>query len=253
MVSILERVREIRRIGVEAKRSGEPEGKGPVPSQIVIVALVLIGLTVLPLASKVVTHLRGGRGSGAEGGAHQVQGGQAGASSGLSPSGVPSPGAAASVEGQYRVFYAPDIDLEKIDAQVLSSARKRIDLALHTNMDEALCHVLAAAAKSGVPVRLLTERVAFAGDGAAGCKASLLASGVQLRMVPVGERLLLESYVVDEVKLRSGAADLTAAGERSENADLVLVGSVAAVGSFERQFDRLWENAEDAVVSASAR
>jgi len=60
-------------------------------------------------------------------------------------------------------------------------------------------------------------------------------------VVPAGETLRLESYVVDDVKLRSGAADLTVAGERSDNADLVLVGSGAAVAAFEKQFDRLWE------------
>ena len=194
-----------------------------------------------------------GGGSGAEGGAHQTYGGQAGVSSGLAPSGVPSAGGAMSVEGQSRVFYAPDTDLEKIDAQVLSSARKRIDLALQRGTDEALCRVIAAVAKSGIPVRLLSDRGAFAGDAAGGCEAALSASGVKLRVVPAGETLLLESYVVDDLKLRSGAADLTAAGERSENADVVLVGSATAVGAFERQFDRLWDNAEDRVVSGSAR
>ena len=62
MVSIAERVREIRRIGVEAKRSGEPVGQGPVPKQMLVVAVVLIGLTALPLVSKVVEYARGGRG-----------------------------------------------------------------------------------------------------------------------------------------------------------------------------------------------
>lgn len=253
MVSISERVREIRRIGVEAKRSGEPVGQGQVPKQVVIVGVVLIGLTALPLLSKVVGYARGGRGSGAEGGAHQTFAGQAGVSSGLALSGVPSAGGPMSVEGQSRVFYAPDTDLEKIDAQVLSSARKRIDLTLHRGTDEALCRVLAGAAKSGIPVRLLSDRGAFAGDAEGGCAAALSSSGVKLRVVPAGETLLLESYVVDDLKLRSGTADLTAAGERSENADVILVGSAAAVGAFERQFDRLWENAEDRMSSAPAR
>ena len=245
MVNIAERVREIRRIGAEAKRSGEPVGQGPVPKQVLMVALVLVGLTMLPLVSKVVGYARGGRGSGAEGGAHQMQGGQAGVSSGLAPSGVPGAGGATSVEGQSRVFYAPDTDLERIDGQVLLSARKRIDLALHNGTDEALCRVLAGVAKAGVAVRLLTDRGAFAGEAAAGCRAALSASGVKLRVVPAGVTLLLESFVVDDLKLRSGSADLTAAGERSANADLVLVGSASAVGVFERQFDRLWEDAGD--------
>lgn len=253
MVSLVERVREIRRIGAEAKRSGEPVGRGAVPRQVLVVASVLVALTLLPVFSKVLGYVKGGRGSGAEGGARQVQGGQAGASSGLVPSGVPPVGGVASAEGQYRVFYAPDTDLEKIDAQVLSSAQKRIDLALHADTDESLCRVVAAVAKSGVPVRLLRERRAFTGDGGAACKAALVASGVKIRVVPAGETLRLESYVVDEVKLRSGAADLTAAGERSEDADLVLVGSAAAVAGFEKHFDRLWDNSEERVGSVVAR
>lgn len=250
MASLEERVRHIKRIGQQAKQAGQPLGGEQIPRRMVVIVCILTLLTIFTFLSKGLERMRGGRTGGPEGGAHQVQGSGAGAVSGSTPAGVASAGAGTSVEGQYRVFYSHGTDLLKIDSEVLASARKRIDLVMAGSPAESLCTAIASAARQGARVRLLLGTPVGAFGLTGSCMAGLAAGGVETRGSD-GVAIELRSYAVDGGKLRSGSAGL--AGVETADADLVLVGSAAAVANFEREFDGLWARPGNRVVSAPAR
>ncbi len=248
MASLAERVRDIKRIGQQAKQSGVPLGEEQIPRRMLVIGAIVALLMIFTFVSKGLERMRGGRGSGAEGGAHQMRGNGAGVASGSVPAGVPSAGAGTSVEGQYRVFYSHNTDLGEIDAEVLMSARKRIDLVMEGAPDESACRAIMSAAARGARVRLMLASQVGAFASSRTCTSARAVAGVETR-VNDSVATELRSYAVDDAKLRSGSAGLD--GVEAADADLVLVGSISAVASFEREFARLWARPGNRLLSAS--
>ncbi|MCL2659964.1 MAG: phospholipase D-like domain-containing protein [Acidobacteriaceae bacterium] len=126
-------------------------------------------------------------------------------------------------EGQVRILYSPDTDLEREDRAVLDTAKSTIDAALYALTDQYICDALADAARRGVRVRVYRDRQQYEEEAARGaharrstCSAELVASGAQVKVKASTELMHLKSYTVDESVLRTGSANISPIGEKRQ-------------------------------------
>lgn len=149
-----------------------------------------------------------------------------------------------------RVFYGPHGGFETVDARLVGSARKSIDMAAYVLTDRALISALGAAAMRGVRVRIYIDGQE---GGRAGSAVEAIAStpNVELRRKGRSRDLMhLKSYQVDGRVLRSGSANFSVSGEEYQDNDLIVIDSLAAVESFEEAFERLWLRSDNQRIGA---
>jgi phosphatidylserine/phosphatidylglycerophosphate/cardiolipin synthase-like enzyme len=139
-----------------------------------------------------------------------------------------------------RVFYGPHGNFEDVDARLIASARKSIDMAAYVLTDRALVSALGAAAMRGVRVRIYIDGEE---SGRAGSATELIAETPNVEVRRKGRRrdlMHLKSYQVDGRTLRTGSANFSVSGEEYQDNDLIVIDSPAAVEKFEHVFERIW-------------
>jgi phosphatidylserine/phosphatidylglycerophosphate/cardiolipin synthase-like enzyme len=144
-----------------------------------------------------------------------------------------------------RVYYGPRGGFETVDARLIASARKSIDMAAYVLTDRALVSALGAAAMRGVRVRVYIDGEE---TGRANSAVELIAAtpNVELRRKGRGRDLMhLKSYQVDGRTLRTGSANFSVSGEEYQDNDLIVIDSPAAVEKFEGVFERLWSRRDN--------
>ena len=149
-----------------------------------------------------------------------------------------------------RVFYGPHGGFETVDARLVASARKSIDMAAYVLTDRALASALGAAAMRGVHVRIYIDGEE---TGRAGSAVELIAAtpNLELRRKSRSRDLMhLKSYQVDGRVLRSGSANFSVSGEEYQDNDLIVIDSPAAVEKFEETFERLWSRSDNQRIGA---
>jgi phosphatidylserine/phosphatidylglycerophosphate/cardiolipin synthase-like enzyme len=253
-------VQEIRRMRDVLRRKPVTEnGKAVLfPRGTVVLIIVLAAMFTVPWVLAKVTeynerHWQAGRGAGATVGGAQPRARSAGAGSARQRAAVSS-GGDLGLGGQYEIYYSPDENLEKEDVAVIGEARERIDAALYSATDYAVCDALASAARRGVKVRVYRDREQYQEEinrahGRQTCTGELVGAGVVVAVKGSTELMHLKSYAVDGKVLRSGSANVSESGERRQDNDVIFMGSPAAVNGFERQFESIWERGDNQVVS----
>src|SRR6202007_613811 len=99
----------------------------------------------------------------------------------------------------------------------IASAKGSIDLASYALTDPAVLDALNAAERRGVAIRIVLdprEHHDFV-------KLGDLSDNVRIKRG--GPFMHLKAYAIDGVLLRTGAANFTASGERSQDNDLVII------------------------------
>jgi len=145
------------------------------------------------------------------------------------------------------LHYAPAENLEKIDAALIDSARREIDLAAYVLTDWKIIDALIRAADRGVALRIYLD------EGQAGLRPpaqvfrDLAATpGVSIKVSQDGTPLMhLKSYAIDGGVLRTGSANLSASGLKRQDNDLIVVKSREAAQGFKRQFEAIWRQGVD--------
>lgn len=146
---------------------------------------------------------------------------------------------AASASAAVEIHYAPAEDLERIDVGLIDAAGESIDMTAYVLTDRPVIEALAEAAARGVKVRIWRDG-STVGYGDPGAIAALTAAGAEARVKPGPELMHLKSYCVDGSLLRSGAANFSAAGEKRQDNDLIVVRGAGSCVGFAANFERLW-------------
>jgi len=145
-----------------------------------------------------------------------------------------------------RMAYAPTDDLEAIDAALIGSARKRIDLAAYVLTDGAIVRALDAAAARGVRIRIYRDG---GGVNLAPMPAPLAQAWAQLVARPNVEArfkaepaplMHLKAYAVDGAALREGSSNFSHDGLTRQDNSLIVLRCRAAAHAFERAFEVMW-------------
>ncbi len=132
------------------------------------------------------------------------------------------------------VHFAPEENLETVDAALIGSARRTIDLASFIITDKVIIDALAAADRRGVAIRIVLdphEPHAF--------RLQIdLADHIRIRQSD--ELMHLKGFVVDGETLRTGSANFTRGGEVYQDNDLIVIRDWSAAARFEAHFERMW-------------
>jgi phosphatidylserine/phosphatidylglycerophosphate/cardiolipin synthase-like enzyme len=143
------------------------------------------------------------------------------------------------------VHYSPEERLDAIDAALIGTAERSIDLASYSLTDRAVLDALnAAGARGGVRIVLdPRERQDFA-------RLDDLSDNVRIKR---GRPFMhLKAYAIDGELLRTGSANFSASGEQAQDNDLAVIRDASAAAKFDAHFERMWEAAEPMIEFAPA-
>ncbi len=136
------------------------------------------------------------------------------------------------------VHYSPEERLDAIDAALIATAKRSIDLASYALTDPIVLDALNDAERHGVVIRVVLdprERHDFA-------KLGDLSDNVRIKRS--GPLMHLKAYEIDGQLLRTGSANFSASGERQQDNDLIVIRDARAAARFDAHFERMWDAAQ---------
>ncbi len=143
-----------------------------------------------------------------------------------------------SIACAQEVHFSPEERLDAIDAALVATAKRSIDLASYALTDPIVLDALNDAERRGVVIRIVLdprERHDFV-------KLGDLSDNVRIKRG--GPFMHLKAYEIDGTLLRSGAANFSTSGENAQDNDLIVIRDPAAAAKFEAHFERMWEAAQ---------
>ncbi len=152
----------------------------------------------------------------------------------------------AETRARVEVHYAPEENLESLDARELGRAELSIDMAAYVLSDRQIVEALISAAERDVVIRLYLDKSQFAEHGPVrgGAIEALLAHpNVATKVKSEGVLMHLKAYAIDGEILRTGSGNFSRSGLAKQDNDLVLICDQGAVDAFEENFDRIWTRA----------
>ncbi len=163
---------------------------------------------------------------------------------------APAPGFVRGRAGRTRaeIHYAPEENLELVDARVIGGAELSIDMAAYVLTDSRIIEALTAAAERDVAVRLYFDKSQFAQHGlrlGAPIEALIAHPNVAARVKGEGVLMHLKAYAVDGKLLRTGSGNFSRPGLSEQDNDLVLIADPTAIDAFERTFEVIWSRAQN--------
>jgi len=144
------------------------------------------------------------------------------------------------------IHYAPEENLELVDARVIGGAELSIDMAAYVLSDRQVIEALTAAAEREVCVRLYLDKSQFSQHGLRvnqPIEALLAHPNVAARVKGEGVLMHLKAYAVDGKILRTGSGNFSRPGLAEQDNDLVLISDPTAIDAFERTFEGIWSRA----------
>jgi phosphatidylserine/phosphatidylglycerophosphate/cardiolipin synthase-like enzyme len=149
---------------------------------------------------------------------------------------------------QPEIHYAPQENLEGLDAREIGRAELSIDMAAYVLTDPRIIEALTNAAEHGVLIRLYLDRSQFAEHGPTrgGPVEALLAHpNVVARVKGEGVLMHLKAYAVDGAVLRTGSGNFSRSGLASQDNDAIFITDPTIVDAFESNFERIWARAHN--------
>jgi phosphatidylserine/phosphatidylglycerophosphate/cardiolipin synthase-like enzyme len=146
------------------------------------------------------------------------------------------------------IHYAPEENLELVDARVIGGAELSIDMAAYVLTDPRIIDALTAAAERDVAVRLYFDKSQFSQHGlkvGAPIEALIAHPNVAARVKGEGVLMHLKAYAVDGKLLRTGSGNFSRPGLAEQDNDLVLISDPTAIDAFERTFEGIWSRARN--------
>jgi phosphatidylserine/phosphatidylglycerophosphate/cardiolipin synthase-like enzyme len=150
------------------------------------------------------------------------------------------PGSAFSAD----VYFSPDGGIRQHLVHTIQQSRQHIDVAVYQITSTELASALVAAKDRGVRIRILTDQENLQSSGPA--LRILRTSGVAIRSLGVVEQSLMHNKfaVFDDRVVATGSYNWTQSAERANYENLVLLDDSEVVTRFQREFNRLWRQAE---------
>lgn len=142
-----------------------------------------------------------------------------------------------------RHAYAPSVNLEAIDVELIGRAVRSIDMAAYVLTSVPIVEALDMAAERGVTIRLYRDgRIARMPVRLAKAYDRLAARlNVEIRYKGDPQPFMhLKAYAVDDEVVREGAGNFTHSGLRRQDNSLVALRCEAAVKRFREAFERMW-------------
>ncbi len=151
-----------------------------------------------------------------------------------------APDVEARAPGAVDIFYSPQQDLQKIDAELIDRATRSIDMAAYLLTSWPVMKALERAADRGVKIRVVLEASELQRDQSRSFQMLIERKGVEVRVKASDELMNLKSFCVDGRWVRGGSANFTSSGLQRQDNDLWSVDSPEAAAAFGRKFEMLF-------------
>lgn len=141
------------------------------------------------------------------------------------------------------IHYAPEENLELVDARIIGGAELSIDMTAYVLSDNRIIEALTAAAERDVVVRLYFDKSQFSQHGLKfdqPIEALIAHPNVSAKVKGEGVLMHLKAYAIDGRLLRTGSGNFSHSGLSQQDNDLVLIADPSAVDAFERTFEAVW-------------
>ena len=126
---------------------------------------------------------------------------------------------------EQEVHFSPEERLDAIDAQLIATATRSIDLASYALTDPIVIDALNGVERRGVAIRIVLdprERHDFV-------KLGDLSDNVRIKRG--GPLMHLKAYEIDGAVLRTGSANFSTSGENAQDNDLIVIRDADAAAS----------------------
>jgi cardiolipin hydrolase len=140
-------------------------------------------------------------------------------------------------------YFSPNGNIRQELIHVIQHSWKQIDVAVYHITSLDLARALASA-HARIPVRVLTDREKAQASGPA--LTILREKGVAVRSLGVAEQSLMHHKfaIFDGRLVATGSYNWTQTAERANFENMVFLDDSETVARFQREFDRLWRQAE---------
>jgi phosphatidylserine/phosphatidylglycerophosphate/cardiolipin synthase-like enzyme len=141
------------------------------------------------------------------------------------------------------VYFSPNGNIRQELIHAIQHSWKRIDVAVYHITSLDLARSLASA-HARIPVRILTDREKAQANAPA--LKILREKGVAVRSLGVAEQSLMHHKfaIFDGRLVATGSYNWTQTAERANYENLIFLDDPEAIARFQREFDRLWREAE---------
>lgn len=142
-----------------------------------------------------------------------------------------------------RIAYGPSPGFDSIDKDLITQAKKTIDMAAYVLSDQKIIEALSAAASRGVQVRIYFDPEQFRRIGGSNDNIGALINqpNVHGRIKPEQNDLMhIKAYAIDGRWLRTGSTNFSWAGETRQDNDIIVIDSPQAAADFTRHFEKIW-------------
>ncbi len=152
--------------------------------------------------------------------------------------------ALASLAWPAEVFFSPDGGARQRLIRAIQESRTSIDIAVYSFNSLDLAESLFAARDRGVRVRLILDRGEYRTGGAAA--RAIQKNNLPMRLLGMRDQSLMHDKfaVFDNRLVATGSYNWTGAAEYTNHENLVLLDDRDLVERFQREFERLWHQAE---------
>ena len=136
------------------------------------------------------------------------------------------------------VHFAPEERLDAIDASLIATAKRSLDLASYALTDPVVLDALNGAQRRGVAIRIVLdprERHDF-------LKLGDLSDTVRVKRG--GPFMHLKAYEIDGEVLRTGSANFSTSGGNVQDNDLIVIRDANAAEKFDAHFERMLDVAQ---------
>ena len=152
-----------------------------------------------------------------------------------------------------QVEFAPDHDLESYDIDLLETATKRVDIAMYAFTDERLADELLKLSRRGVEIRLYRDGLQLSDETSRAEKRAdvpptfRIASNpnIHVKVKVRSASMHLKAFCIDGSLLRTGSANWSESGEKSQDNDLYVIRDPKVIRRFEADFEELWQRASN--------
>lgn len=151
------------------------------------------------------------------------------------------------------IHYAPAENLERLDADVLGRAHRKIDICMYAFTDRYLAEILLDRARHGVKVRIYRDGEQFEEEqrrrGGRSSTTNLLRGqpNIEIGVKPASQRFLMhtKAFEIDDSLLREGSANWSPAGLKDQDNSISFVNDPVALSGFERNFQAIWNRRDN--------
>jgi phosphatidylserine/phosphatidylglycerophosphate/cardiolipin synthase-like enzyme len=148
--------------------------------------------------------------------------------------------------------YGPVENLERLDLAQLDTVSGHLDIAMYGFTDRAIATELIRMADAGIDIRIYRDGGEFRSEQERSNSTTDMFAGhptIHIRVKPASRNNLmhLKAYS-DGFILRDGSANWSPSGEKVQDNSLILSSDKAAVRSFERTFDDMWDRPANLVI-----